>query len=309
MAHFTPNSYEKVLDCLYQSIGDRTYKVSGWGNVTKGYGLKPSEFSRFSGCSRSMFYKSKKQMLAQGLITPINTDKTKQTRHKPRYAITFLGMIKLFQRKNIGVEDFNNFMKSLAGNMVYDEMNSTVFHSSADYEELDEDSYLGLWYELTELKRPSNVHDALTRMFEKIRPSLLCQVLSDILQGVELRWDDKATHVTLSINVSEYNRVTFWKFILKDGSIDCVSSPAPPEFREMPDDYASEDLPIKEFYFHLCEFVLSGVWYILSKYHYEKLPKYLVQGNTLQDMAQRTGPINYFMDIVNDQVYALADKL
>ncbi|MEM4391710.1 MAG: hypothetical protein QXG67_02865 [Candidatus Nitrosotenuis sp.] len=310
MAHFMPDSSEKVLDCLYQSIGNKAYRVSGWGNTTKGYGLKPSEFNRFSGCSRSVFYKCRKHLLAQKLIDVINTNKTKQSNHKPRYYITFLGIIKLFQKKVLGVEEFNFFIKSPANSFAYNESTPTVFHSEGvDFEQIDEYDYLNLWYDLTELKRPDNVHDAIIKMFENIEPALLCQVLSEILKGIEFRESSTGTDIILSMDISKHNRVTLWKFTLKNGIINCILSPDPQESREWDDDYVTDDLPLDEFYFLLCEFILEGMWYILSKYHFRKLPKYLVQGNTQQDIAQDSGPIDYFIDMFNEYVTMLALKM
>lgn len=194
-------------------------------------------------------------------------------------------------------------MKILANGLSQSESNSTVFHSDGvDYEKINTDDYLSLWYNLTELKQPNNINDALIKMFDKIKPSLLCQVLSEIVKGIEINQEGNTTEILLSINISTYNKVTLWKFVVRDKIISCIWSPAPSEWREWEDDLIYEGWALNELYFEIAEFVLAGTWYILSKYHFRKLPRYLINGNTMQDKAQGTGPIDYFMDMINDQV-------
>ena len=51
------------------------------------------------------------------------------------------------------------------------------------------------------------------------------------------------------------------------------------------------------------------MWYILSKYHFRELPKYLVEGTTEQDMIQHSGPVDLFMDMLNDMVSYMTLKM
>jgi len=309
MAHFMPNLCEKVLDCLYQCFGKKEYRILGWGNITKGYGLKPVEFDRFQDCSRSIFYKCRNQLLNQKLIDIIKTDKTKRTGHKPRCVITLLGIIKLFQTKPIGTREFNEIMEVLAENYI-DDNTQTIFHSDhVDYEEMDDDSYLGLWYRLVDKKKPSDTSEAILKMFEGIKPQILCDVLFEVLKGIEIIAMNGSVESSFSLNISKYNKVTLWKFKLENDTINCIWSPQPPEWREWDDDLTGDDWTLQEFYFHVVEYILESMWYTLSKYHFRELPKYLVEGKTEQDKIQHSGPIDYFMDMLNGMVFDMTSKM
>src|SRR6185437_16904572 len=117
-----------------QAIGRSEYSVLGWGKTAKGYGIKPIEFDKFHDCSRSIFYKCRQSLLNQKLIDVIKTDKTKRTDHNPRYTITLLGIIKLFQTKPIGKTEFHDIMKTFSEHYDSDDGPESVFYSEAvDY--------------------------------------------------------------------------------------------------------------------------------------------------------------------------------
>jgi len=308
LVHSMPKSYHSVLDCLYQCIGDKKFKVVGWGNKTKAYGLKPSEFHEFENCTRRMFYQCRYSLLAQNFIKEIKTDKTKKSNHKPKYGITPLGIIKLFQSKPIGLQEFNDFMKMLADNYDYDDEFPSVYHTDMiDYEELDI-NYIAMWYELTNKKLSKDIYSSIVKMFEGIKPNILCKVLFEAIKYIEIDFDGKKTEVTLGIN-SKNSRIVLWKFEIKDDAISCLWSPYGDEFDQFGGDYVNEEWTFKNFYFHLTEFILEIMWYNLSVHYYKELPRYLLQGNTLQDRAQRTGPADGFIDMLNTLVFLMAPQM
>jgi len=281
------NSSQKTLDSLYQCIGEKRYKIAGWGNKIIGYGLKPSEFDNFEDSSRSMFYKNKNELLSQKYIESARTDKTKSTNHKPRYSITLLGILKLFQTKSIGSEGFKNIMQILSTHYPND-YDSNYSPSWESYDEIEDYSFVLRWYLLANKKQPKQIDKAILKMFESIKPTILFEVLSKIINGVDTQLIDNSTECTFSINISRYNRITFWKFIFKNNQITCVLGPGPLEYIGWEDEY---DLTLEEFNSELAEFILEGMWYILLKYYKEKLPKNLVHDLT-----------DYVIDTVNEQV-------
>lgn len=291
MAHFMPNSYEKVLDCFYQCFGKKEYRILGWGNTTKGYGLKPSEFYKFDGCSRSIFYKCRDFLLTQKCIERLKTNKTKTTNHKPRYIITLLGIIKLFQTKIIGTEAFKGIMKIFADN----------------YRLVGEDQ-VSLWYSITDRKQPKNSFEAIFGMFQGIKQPLLCQVLTEVLKSIEINSNEKTTEASFSINISKYNRVTLWKFVFNGDIIKCVWSPVINKHGENRIKYVETNWTIEELNFHIIEFILESMWYILSKYYSKELPDYLLHGTSVQDQIEGSGPIHHFIDYTNGTVFDMTLK-
>jgi len=302
MAHFMPKLCEKVLDCLYQCFGKNEYRIWGWGKITKGYGLKPSdfdkfkpsEFDKFDGCSRSIFYKCRDFLLTQKCIEKLKTNKTITTNHKPRYAITLLGIIKLFQTKIIGTEAFKDIMKIFADNYILDD---------------EGEDQVSFWYSITGRKQPKNSFEAIFGMFQGIKQSLLCQVLTEVLKGIEINSNEKTTEVSFSINISKYNRVTLWKFIFNDVIINCIWSPVINKHGEDRIKYVETNWTIEELNFHIVEFVLESMWYILSKYYSKELPEYWLRGTSVQAQIEGTGPIHTFIDYTNGMAFEMFEKM
>lgn len=308
MVHSMPKSCDSILDCLYQCIDDKKFKIVGWGNKIKAYGLKPSEFTGFENCTRRMFYQCRNSLLAQIFIKEIKTDKTKNSNHKPKYAITLLGIIKLFQSKPFGFQEFNDFMKMLADNYDFDDEFPSVYHSDGvDYEELDV-NYIAVWYELTNKKLSNDVFTNIVKMFKGIKPQILCKVLLEAIKYIDIDFDGKKTKVSLGIN-SKNNRIALWKFEIINDTISCLWSPYSDEFDQFGGDYVDEEWTFKNFYFHLIEFILEIMWYNLSVHYYNELPMYLRQVNTPQGIPQRTWPADYFIDMLNSLVFMMAPKM
>lgn len=97
-----PKSTELSLMALFECFGNEKYKITGWGKSNRGYGLKPADFDddNFADCSRNMFNRARNKLLDNNLINYLNTNKTNNTNHKPRYIITPSGVIYLLNYRN-----------------------------------------------------------------------------------------------------------------------------------------------------------------------------------------------------------------
>lgn len=277
-----PKLYDTVLDSLYKCIREKKPIVYGWGKVKRGYGLKPTEFDNFHGCSRSIFYKTRSKLLCQKLIDVIRTDKTSRTGHKPRYTITLLGIIKLFQTKPMSTDDFTEIMMIL--------LRYAYFPS-------DELNTLSFWFRYTKQKLSKNFAHIYEQMFGKIDKQYLTKALTEVISSIKVEEFQKNIVVYLSYDFGNNNVLTFHKFI-SDGNNGILISYVYEEWRK-------EENNIDEFLTLCADFIIGKLWFKLSTQYEKYLPE-LMQKSIYSNPSS---VIKNIRELTLDETYSIASNL